>query len=50
MVTLCDYLVPFIVGVTGSGRCALGALDIVECFPYEYLQPEELEEFYKKAK
>ncbi len=36
-------LVPFIVGITGNGRCAQGSKEIMELFPYEYVEPEELE-------
>ena len=46
----CKDLVPFIVGVTGAGRCAKGALEIVECFPHEFITPDELPNIYEKAK
>lgn len=45
-----DELVPFIVGVTGKGRCAEGSLEILRLFPHEYINPEDLHNLYIEAK
>lgn len=42
-------LVPFIVGVTGDGRCSHGALEILELLPHEYVKPSHLDYFLEKA-
>ena len=39
---LSHHLTPFIVGVTGNGRAATGAREILELMPHEYITPEEL--------
>lgn len=46
---LCHKLVPFIVGVTGSGRCANGCLEILRLLPHEFVEPEELEDLMAEA-
>ncbi|CAG9315576.1 unnamed protein product [Blepharisma stoltei] len=38
-------LSPMIFGVTGTGRCAEGAMQILTIFPHEILTPEELLKF-----
>ncbi len=36
--------------VTGGGRCAKGALEIMELFPFEYVEPKDLKQLYESAK
>lgn len=48
-VGLCDKIVPFIVGVTGSGRCANGTMDILKLLPHEFITPEELPDLMEEA-
>ncbi len=43
-------LVPFVVGITGTGRVGQGIKEIVEKFPYEYVDPDGLEDFFQKVK
>ncbi|CAG9331977.1 unnamed protein product [Blepharisma stoltei] len=38
-------VVPMIFGVTGNGRCASGALNILTKLPHEFIEPEQLENF-----
>mmetsp|Transcript_19687 Transcript_19687/g.36228 ORF Transcript_19687/g.36228 Transcript_19687/m.36228 type:complete len:490 (+) Transcript_19687:2014-3483(+) len=33
---------PLVFGVTGTGRCALGALQVLKCMPYEIVSVEDL--------
>ena len=47
---ICSVVSPFIVGVTGNGRCAQGALDILQLFPHEFIEPEQLESLSAEAK
>lgn len=43
-------LVPFVVGVTGKGRCAEGSLEILKLFPHEFIEPGELENLLEEGK
>ncbi|OMJ09981.1 Alpha-aminoadipic semialdehyde synthase, mitochondrial [Smittium culicis] len=38
---------PVIFTITGSGNVAKGAIEIFECLPHEYIEPENLESFIK---
>jgi alpha-aminoadipic semialdehyde synthase len=46
---LCEKIVPFIVGVTGSGRCATGTLEILKLLPHELIAPEDLDDLLTVA-
>lgn len=46
---ICDLISPFIVGITGSGRCAAGSLEILCLLPHEFIEPEELPVLMKEA-
>ena len=43
-------LVPMVFGITGYGRTAKGALEILELLPFEYVKPENLEKLINSAK
>lgn len=39
-----EEISPFIVGILGSGECCMGALEVLQCLPHEYVSPSELVE------
>ena len=41
---------PFIVGVTGTGRCSQGAMEILTLFPHEIIEPSQLDYIFEDAK
>lgn len=43
-------LVPFVIGVTGKGRCAAGTLNILKLLPHENVKPEDLSRLVSSAK
>ena len=45
-----ELISPFIVGVTGTGRCAEGALEILTLLPHEFIEPEELNDLMEESK
>jgi alpha-aminoadipic semialdehyde synthase len=42
-------LCPFVVGVTGYGNVSQGAQEVLDLFPLETLEPEELVTFFKRG-
>lgn len=40
---------PVVFGVTGTGRCAQGALEILKCMPYEVVAVEDLQSLHSRA-
>ena len=43
-------IVPFVFGVSGSGRCSNGALEILKLLPHSFVKPTELKNLIEKAK
>ena len=43
-------LVPMVFGITGYGRTAKGAIEILELLPFEYVKPEGLSKLVESAK
>lgn len=41
-------LSPLVIGVTGTGRCASGSLEVLEQLPHVKVPPSELREFLAK--
>ena len=41
---------PFIIGVTGTGRCSEGAIEILKMLPHEFIQPNEMKDIITLAK
>lgn len=47
---ICPLISPFIIGVTGTGRCAEGTLEILRLLPHEFITPEELPDLIEESK
>lgn len=44
-----NSLVPMVFGITGYGRTAKGAIEILELLPFEYVKPEDLPKLMESA-